>query len=114
MSSETPRIGHAPIVMRKVAPKMGLEDPENGLHQAGDFLWDVRGERRKLILAIPMLQRTSQGRGWVYSQWTIDHPNAGGAQWSWDRNEDKPTLSPSLHAVGLWHGWVRDGMLVEA
>lgn len=22
---------------------------------------------------------------------------------------DKPTLTPSVHHVGCWHGWIRDG-----
>ena len=26
-------------------------------------------------------------------------------------NEEAPTLRPSLHAVGIWHGWVTAGQL---
>ena len=33
--------------------------------------------------------------------------------WEWDGNEDKPTLSPSVNAVGCWHGWVKSGRLVS-
>ena len=25
-----------------------------------------------------------------------------------------PTLTPSLHWIGFWHGWVRGGKLIEA
>lgn len=30
--------------------------------------------------------------------------------WDWDGNRDKPTLSPSVHHVGHWHGWLRNGV----
>ena len=33
--------------------------------------------------------------------------------WEWDGNEDKPTLTPSIHAPGQWHGWMRAGRLVS-
>lgn len=31
--------------------------------------------------------------------------------WSWDGNEKTPTLSPSIHAPGEWHGYLRAGIL---
>lgn len=33
--------------------------------------------------------------------------------WEWDGNEDKPTLTPSVNAVGSWHGWIRAGRMVS-
>lgn len=30
--------------------------------------------------------------------------------WHWDGNRDKPTLRPSVHHVGHWHGWLRNGV----
>lgn len=30
--------------------------------------------------------------------------------WTWDGNKDRPTLSPSVHHVGHWHGWLRAGV----
>lgn len=30
--------------------------------------------------------------------------------WEWDGNVDAPTLSPSVHHVGHWHGWLRAGI----
>lgn len=30
--------------------------------------------------------------------------------WEWDGNRDAPTLSPSVHHVGHWHGWLRNGI----
>lgn len=104
----TPRYGHAPIAMRRV--KCADNDDE-GLAELGDFCWNfnARGERT-LVVLIP----AAASGNWCYSRWTIGYPNDNGAQWAWDGNEDAPTLSPSLHAVGVWHGWVRHGYLVEA
>jgi hypothetical protein len=36
-----------------------------------------------------------------------------GRGWAWDGNHDKPTLSPSVHCVGHWHGWIRSGRMVS-
>lgn len=30
--------------------------------------------------------------------------------WEWDGNWEAPTLSPSVHHVGHWHGWLRNGV----
>lgn len=30
--------------------------------------------------------------------------------WEWDGNREAPTLSPSVHHVGHWHGWLRNGV----
>ena len=78
------------------------------LQEVGDFYWDLGGERRAIVIAMPV------ETGWEYSRWTIDYPNTSGAQWSWDGNEDSPTLMPSLHAVGYWHGRLTNGQLIEA
>lgn len=110
----TPRYGHAPIAM---ARKDSIDD----FTRAGHFCWrfDTQG-RRSLWVAIPRREFPERGRvwsehqKWVLSEWTIDHKNHCDAQWSWDGNEKRPTLKPSLHAVGTWHGYVRGGMLVEA
>ena len=31
--------------------------------------------------------------------------------WEWDGNLDKPTLKPSVHLIGRWHGWFRHGQM---
>lgn len=99
----TPKYNHKPIEMRKL--------PDCGFNQVGDFAWRFAdGDVRLLVVAIPCIHH----RGWIHSEWTIGHKNECGAQWSWDGNEDKPTLSPSLHAKGIWHGYVKEGKLVEA
>jgi hypothetical protein len=33
--------------------------------------------------------------------------------WEWDGNEDKPTLQPSVHLPGRWHGWFTAGRMIS-
>lgn len=33
--------------------------------------------------------------------------------WAWDGNEQAPTLKPSVHYVGVWHGWFTAGRMVS-
>lgn len=39
--------------------------------------------------------------------------NKGRPAWNWDGNEEKPTLTPSVHLPGRWHGWFRKGRMVS-
>jgi hypothetical protein len=32
------------------------------------------------------------------------------ASWEWNGSTEKPTLTPSVHHVGHWHGWLTDGV----
>lgn len=130
----TPRHGHAPIQMRRLLPDITdalveetpWEELPNGgrrklFHhgeiQPGDFYWNLttrpylaeqHPEQRELVIALPTAS------GVCFTGWPITHKNPNGAQWTWNEHEDSPTLSPSLHWINVWHGWVRDGMLVEA
>lgn len=100
---ETPRYEHPPILMR-----LRIDGKE--LEKAGDFRWSVDNSgKRKLVLMIP-----ASGNNVCYSTWSIGRPDDRGTSWTWDGNTARPTLRPSLHAVGVWHGWVRNGFLVEA
>lgn len=47
----------------------------------------------------------------ISAEWTVSEKNVNGAQWSLSGTEDKPTLSPSLHWVGVWHGFLENGFL---
>jgi len=31
--------------------------------------------------------------------------------WGWDGDVDKPTLTPSIHLLNQWHGWLQSGIL---
>lgn len=53
-----------------------------------------------------------QQRG-IVCEWTVDRVNQCGARWSLSGTREAPTLSPSLHWVGVWHGWLRDGQLTS-
>ena len=117
--TETPRLGHAPIPMRYVGPPPADSQSRYAgyalLERRGDFFWQQAPEGRRLVVAMPEQKHgKDDGEAWCFSYWTIDHRNHCDAQWSWDGNEKAPTLTPSLHAVGIWHGWVRAGQLVEA
>lgn len=43
-----------------------------------------------------------------------DHGVVGRATWHWDGNREAPTLSPSVHHVGHWHGWLKAGFWIQA
>ena len=36
----------------------------------------------------------------------------GRDSWEWDGDIQLPTLNPSIHHVGCWHGWLKRGELV--
>lgn len=97
----TPRQGHAPIPMRRVA--LG-----NDIERAGDYAFAPYDSSppTHIWLAVPSTKRQA---GWESARLPIT-----GGGWTWNGDIDKPTLSPSVHTVGVWHGWVRDGQLVEA
>lgn len=49
-----------------------------------------------------------------FSRWAIKpHKLHNGASWTWDRNKENPTLKPSLHWVGSWHGHLTAGKFVS-
>lgn len=41
----------------------------------------------------------------------FDKPLNGGHSWEWDGNMDKPTLKPSVHSIGRWHGHIKQGRM---
>jgi hypothetical protein len=43
----------------------------------------------------------------------IDPKVNGGHSWEWNGNIESPTLSPSIHLVGHWHGYVTAGRMVS-
>ena len=85
----------------------------------GDFIYD--DERRYLYIVPPDVS----GRPALDSthQAALDaiaiHRHAsepglnGHRSWLWDGNEDKPTLTPSIHYLDNWHGYLTAGQLVS-
>lgn len=41
-------------------------------------------------------------------------PGVERPSWIWNGNRDAPTLDPSVHHVGHWHGWLKNGFWVQA
>lgn len=37
-------------------------------------------------------------------------PQSERPSWNWNGSTEKPTLMPSVHHVGHWHGWLTDGV----
>lgn len=104
---QTPRYGHAPVPMKLIANK---DDVDN----VGEFAWaDVDGQRY-IMVALPRPRKGVPDDRILNFLPVVRGPNTPGRSWGWDGNEDAPTLTPSIHAIGHWHGWIRAGMLVEA
>ena len=85
--------------IKRVAPK-----PE----QAGDFYWNLQNGRRAIVIAMPT---TAAGGEFTYVEWPIRPYPGDRPQWHWDGHVNAPTLTPSLHWVGVWHGWCEHGRL---
>lgn len=99
----TPRYGHDPIKMERA---------EQPFTKAGQFCWRMDKQRRRsIIIAIP---RSKDLKSFTACEWTIDYKNHCDAQWSWNKDKVNPTLNPSLWWKGAWHGWVKNGIMVEA
>jgi hypothetical protein len=41
----------------------------------------------------------------------VARANESRPSWEWDGNADKPTLKPSVHLPGRWHGWFKNGRM---
>lgn len=72
------------------------------IEKPGDFKFS--DERDYIYIALPGMR----------------HPDAlqiqkgapgGDRVWGWDGNEESPTLTPSIHDVGNWHGYLKAGLL---
>lgn len=78
--------------------------------RAGDFWFDADGDPRYIHIRLP-------GDCYIairVSETGKPNPNDGrGPVWKWDGNLDRPTLEPSIHAVGHWHGHLRAGRFVS-
>lgn len=82
--------------------------------QPGDFAWDTdlnedrSAERNERYLYLHLPGDTT----WCAIR--VQRGQPGGQRvWGWDGDEDKPTLTPSIHCPGLWHGFLRAGRLVS-
>ena len=78
-------------------------DSLNETGQAGDWYLDDVPQPELIWIWIPKAGVTI---------WELS-PHCDGYHpcWKWDGNRDAPTLTPSLHLVGTWHGWMKNGRL---
>lgn len=111
MTKETPRHGHAPIPMRLA------KDDFDDINALGDFYINEAGDR--IYMAIPtkapFLKKEHAAPPWTFISLSIGRQKPSGSpSWEWNGNREKPTLSPSIWTHGHWHGWVRNGEMVEA
>lgn len=40
-------------------------------------------------------------------------PSSSNRVWRWDGDKECPTVTPSIHDVGMWHGYLTKGKLVS-
>ena len=107
MTRPTPKLDHHPLPMRR-------RENAGDIERVGDFRFvsdDV------INLAIPFRPDGKGGWRWTMcvvpiTRKPVAEKNEG--EWSWDGNAERPTLEPSIHMIGVWHGWVKGGRLVEA
>ena len=92
----------------------GEHFPEGIEVAIGHFIWGKeRDGIRYLYIRLPGESGPDaircRRRGAPRSPKPSDRSN--GAEWEWDGDEDKPTLTPSIHAPGIWHGFLIAGRL---
>ena len=101
-----------------------VHSPEAVRYGPGAFQWATSyGEPETIVGLIIRVPGVADARILrVYRKGEPRPHNDGRASWEWDGDEEAPTLSPSVgvrrdpHEPGRWryHGWVRNGELVEA
>lgn len=84
-------------------------------HVPGSFCWDfdfpsLGGNRTDEVHFLYVMLPGEQHRGCIQ----VKRGAPGGNRvWGWDGNEDRPTITPSIHHVGVWHGYLTAGRLVS-
>lgn len=78
----------------------------------------------KCFMAETEADRRKVGAVWPYNRgWSVRLPGLH-AFWSkriasdgkpWDVNGEPPnvTVSPSINLLGVWHGWIRNGVITD-
>lgn len=99
-----------------------VRDPKN--HGAVRGYRERRGGPRvasiRDLAAGAMFRSEYDGReGWMIvlpgsAIWHTEMRTADGQPWEVTGEAPKLTVTPSINVVGVWHGWIRDGVLVDA
>lgn len=70
---------------------------------------DCEGEHERLVVLLPDHSDDEAAvHGLPLRQTTARRPS-----WEFDGNRDRPTLTPSVHSPGNWHGFITAGRLVS-
>lgn len=95
--------------------RMPYPFPADRAVRTGEFCWGADRENgvRYLYIKLPGDEAGRSGPDAIrVTRDPAKHGGTDGAHtWLWDGNEDKPTLHPSLHWKGRWHGHLQAGQL---
>lgn len=86
----------------------------NDSKEPGSFTYYVNGEAK----VVGLLYRCPCGCGRLgglpFGPKSEDDIKHSRATWDWNGNREVPTLTPSIHHVNHWHGFLTDGMWIQA
>ena len=92
--------------------RMVLMTGVEGVKSPGQFCWV--DDMKEMVLWLP--GDTMPSRIKIIRPGDEGTPRASepGPKWIWDGNAEHPTLNPSLHSIGVYHGWAKKGILTQA
>ena len=115
---KTPVYNHRPIELKRLNVRsfMWTDEGANNV-RPGDFYWivDEDSDTYDIVIALPCTHSYYNYKfSWIYSRWPVNAPGENHKRrWDWDGEKDKPTLTPSLHMLEYWHGFLIKGRLIE-
>lgn len=90
-------------------PMRKIDRPDEADWKPGDYWFaDVSGQRH----TYPALWACFPDGSLIHLP--LEPMPAGVLQqpsWKFDGNRERPTLTPSVHVIGHWHGWLRAGRM---
>jgi Family of unknown function (DUF6527) len=81
---------------------------------ADEYVRDRMATRRPIVVAVGFVNQF--GPGVVeFCVDSIPTSNAPGDHSGWTVTGEAPmiSVSPSIHMIGIWHGWLKDGVLSD-
>ncbi len=88
-------------------PPADLDDWEPGMMWPRELV--PEGAGHTIVLC-----RHTYPNGYVHPiTWHTKQATADGRPWSVTGEPPNITVSPSINVVGIWHGWIRDGVISD-